>query len=107
MVSGNLKKTVSGFIASLLFLSLVGCGGQKTLDGHYTVDTPTYNFPKTLNFESDGDCDYNDTLGITYKIEDGKLRFYLGAISEVYDFSKSGNKITLTKDGQSVTYSKD
>lgn len=107
MVSGNLKKNVSGFIASLLFLSLVGCGGQKTLDGHYTVDTPTYNFPKTLNFESDGDCDYNDTLGITYKIEDGKLRFYLGAISEVYDFSKSGNKITLTKDGQSVTYSKD
>ena len=34
-------------------------------------------------------------------------RFYLGAISEVYDFTKNGNKITLTKDGQSVTYSKD
>ena len=106
MVSGNLKKFVSGFIASLLFLSLVGCGGQKTLDGHYTADNPTSGFPKTLNFEKDGDCDYNDTLGITYKIEDEKLRFYLGAISEAYDFSKSGNKITLSKDGESVTYTK-
>lgn len=106
MVSGNLKKFVSGFIASLLFLSLVGCGGQKTLDGHYTADNATSGFPKTLNFEKDGDCDYNDTLGITYKIEDGKLRFYLGAISEAYDFSKSGNKITLSKDGESVTYAR-
>lgn len=106
MVSGNLKKFFTGFIASLLFLSLVGCGGQKTLDGHYTADNATSGFPKTLNFEKDGDCDYNDTLGITYKIEDGKLRFYLGAISEAYDFSKSGNKITLSKDGESVTYTK-
>ena len=106
MVSGNLKKFFTGFIASLLFLSLVGCGGQKTLVGHYTADNATSGFPKTLNFEKDGDCDYNDTLGITYKIEDGKLRFYLGAISEAYDFSKSGNKITLSKDGESVTYTK-
>lgn len=107
MVSGNLKKFVSGFIASLLFLSLVGCGGQKTLDEHYTADNPTSGFPKTLNFEKDGDCDYNDSLGITYKIEDGRLRFYLGAISEVYDFTKNGSKFTLTKDGTSVTYDKD
>ena len=98
MARKNIKKGLSTLLVTVSLLSLVGCGGQKTLDGHYTVDTPTYNFPKTLNFESDGDCDYNDTLG---------LRFYLGAISEVYDFSKSGNKITLTKDGQSVTYSKD
>ena len=98
MARKNIKKGLSTLLVTVSLLSLVGCGGQKTLDGHYTVDTPTYNFPKTLN---------NDTLGITYKIEDGRLRFYLGAISEVYDFSKSGNKITLTKDGQSVTYSKD
>lgn len=107
MVSGNLKKIITGFIASLLFLSLVGCGGQKTLDGHYTADNPTSGFPKTLNFEKDGDCDYNDSLGITYKIDDGRLRFYLGAISEVYDITKNGSKFTLTKDGKSVTYSKD
>ena len=90
MARKNIKKGLSTLLVTVSLLSLVGCGGQKT-----------------LNFESDGDCDYNDTLGITYKIEDGRLRFYLGAISEVYDFSKSGNKITLTKDGQSVTYSKD
>ncbi len=107
MIRRNIKRGLSTLLVTVSILSLVGCGGQKTLSGHYTVDTPTYNFPKTLNFESDGDCDYNDTLGITYKIEDGRLRFYLGAISEVYDFTKNGNKITLTKDGQSVTYSKD
>lgn len=107
MIRKSIKKGLSALLVTVSILSLVGCGGQKTLDEHYTVDTPTYNFPKTLNFESDGDCDYNDTLGITYKIEDGRLRFYLGAISEVYDFTKNGNKITLTKDGQSVTYSKD
>ena len=98
MIRKSIKKGLSALLVTVSILSLVG---------HYTVDTPTYNFPKTLNFESDGDCDYNDTLGITYKIEDGRLRFYLGAISEVYDFTKNGNKITLTKDGQSVTYSKD
>ena len=75
MARKNIKKGLSTLLVTVSLLSLVGCGGQKTLDGHYTVDTPTYNFPKTLNFESDGDCDYNDTLGITYKIEDGRLRF--------------------------------
>lgn len=107
MIRKDVKKVFSSFLVAASLFALVGCGSTKTLSGHYTVDTPTYNFPKTLNFESDGDCDYNDTLGITYKIEDGRLRFYLGAISEVYDFTKSGNKITLSKDGQSVTYSKD
>ena len=67
MARKNIKKGLSTLLVTVSLLSLVGCGGQKTLDGHYTVDTPTYNFPKTLNFESDGDCDYNDTLGITYK----------------------------------------
>ena len=69
MIRKSIKKGLSALLVTVSILSLVGCGGQKTLDGHYTVDTPTYNFPKTLNFESDGDCDYNDTLGITYKIE--------------------------------------
>ena len=107
MIRKSIKKGLSALLITVSILSLLGCGGQKTLYGRYPVDTPTYTFPKTLNFESDGDCDYNDTLGITYKIEDGRLRFYLGAISEVYDITKNGNKITLTKDGQSVTYSKD
>ena len=88
MICKNVKAAISSSLAALLLVGLVGCSG-------------------TLNFESDGDCDYNDTLGITYKIEDGKLRFYLGAISEAYDFSKNGNKITLSKDGESVTYTKD
>lgn len=92
MIRKSIKKGLSALLVTVSILSLVGCGGQKTLDGHYTVDTPTYNFPKTLNFESDGDCDYNDTLGITYKIEDGRLRFYFGAISEVYDLRKTETK---------------
>lgn len=107
MICKNVKAAISSSLAALLLVGLVGCSGTKTLNVHYTADVSTYNFPKTLNFESDGDCDYNDTLGITYKIEDGKLRFYLGAISEAYDFSKNGNKITLSKDGESVTYTKD
>lgn len=106
MARKNIKKALSTLLVTVSLLSLAGCGGQKTLDGHYTADNATSGFPKTLNFEKDGDCDYNDTLGITYKIEDGKLRFYLGAISEAYDFSKSRNKITLSKDGESVTYTK-
>lgn len=91
-------------VTGSLLVSLAGCS-SKTLQGSYSVETETYNFPKTLTFESDGDCDYNG-LGITYKIEDNTLRFYLGAISESYGFSKNGNKIILTKDGKSVTYIK-
>lgn len=92
MVRKNIKKGLSTLLVTVSLLSLVGCGGQKTLDGHYTVDTPTYNFPKTLNFESDGDCDYNDTLGITYKIEDGRLRFYLGAFPKSMISQKTETK---------------
>ena len=57
MIRKSIKKGLSALLVTVSILSLVGCGGQKTLDGHYTVDTPTYNFPKTLNFERDGDCD--------------------------------------------------
>ena len=51
MIRKSIKKGLSALLVTVSILSLVGCGGQKTLDGHYTVDTPTYNFPKTLNFE--------------------------------------------------------
>ena len=103
--STKFKPFASFFVTLSILISLAGCG-SNTLQGSYSVETVTYNFPKTLTFESDGDCDYNG-LGITYKIEDNTLRFYLGAISESYGFSKNGNKITLTKDGKSVTYIKD
>ena len=67
MICKNVKAAISSSLAALLLVGLVGCSGTKTLNGHYTADVSTYNFPKTLNFESDGDCDYNDTLATVYK----------------------------------------
>ena len=39
MIRKSIKKGLSALLVTVSILSLVGCGGQKTLDGHYTVDT--------------------------------------------------------------------
>ena len=41
MIRKSIKKGLSALLVTVSILSLVGCGGQKKLDGHYTVGTPT------------------------------------------------------------------
>lgn len=103
----NVKRCVSIVLVCLMIVSLLTACGSNAHVGTWIADkSNTLIFPDTLVLEKDGDCDYND-LGLTYELEDGKLRLWMGGISLVYGCKVSGKDMTLTYEGEEMHYTKE
>lgn len=108
-----MKKTLALLLVfASLAVVLVSCGGDDIIG---TWEGKIDGEVMTLTFEEDGKGKIGSeglTMDMTWEIKDGKLSAsmsFMGMTEEMFkgaEFSVDGDKLTITADGETVTFTK-
>lgn len=109
----KMKKVTVSVLALVLALSLMACGGSKSVVGTWTMEGTDADI-SSLELKNDGTGSItlgeSISLNITYTTEKDKLTLtmsYLGETeSEEYTYSVKDNKLTLNNGSEDITFIK-
>lgn len=103
-----MKKIIAFLLVCMMVLPMTACGGSKSaLAGQWWADggSAPMDFPDSIEFFSDGTC-YFDGMDGEYAVENGRLKLSAWGSSFVYGFKVGGDAMTLSYNGQTVSYGK-
>ena len=105
-----MKKTISVLLCALMVFTLLsGCGGKANLAGEWTCvgDAPS-DFPADMILNEDGSGSVESQLWAAWEVEGNtfKLQLGRGLVELEYTYKLSGNKLTLSAEGETAVYSK-
>jgi len=87
---------------------IMGCSAGSALVGKWKLEEgqPTYNNIEDMELLKDG-TGIVDGVGISWKVDKGRVYFTASSLGAfAYDYKISGDILTLTEDGKSLTYKK-
>lgn len=105
-----MKKAISVLLCALMVFALLsGCGGKAGFAGEWVCEggAPS-DFPGEMVLNEDGSGSAEGWMWAAWEVEGNTFTLQLAhGLTEIeYTYKLSGNKLTLSADGETVVYSK-